>query len=214
MSRARGHIFEPMKTITPPLQTIAAALTLAAALSADGLSAQATGLPTFFAPTRGFGASEIGVSLSRPGGSATGVEGRLGFGLDQADLALRAGYFDPGGAADGTFVAGAEARVPVLGRSADFPLDGALILGFGRHFRSGAEQNFVPVGLSIGRRISLADRSFQLTPYLQPTVIFESDTQFVFGLGVDVAIRGLPEVRVNWGFGDMDGFSVSLFWGR
>ncbi len=203
-----------MKTITPHRRTIASALFLIAALSADGLAAQATGLPTFFAPTRGFAVSELGLSLSRPGGSATGVEGRIGLGLDRADLALRAGYFDPGEGVDGTFVAGVEARVPVLGRSADFPLDGSLILGFGRHFRSGAEQNFVPVGFSLGRRISLADQSFRLTPYLQPTVIFESDTQFVFGLGVDVGMQGLPEVRVNWGFGDMDGFSVGLFWGR
>lgn len=192
--------------------TIASALTLVAALSADGLGAQATGLPTFFAPTRGYAAAEIGATLSRPGGDATGLEGRLGFGLDQADLALRVGYFDPGEGAEGILVAGAEARLPVLGRTADFPLDGALIFGFGRHFRSGAEQNFWPVGLSLGRRISVDRRAFQLTPYLQPTVIFEDSTLFAFGLGVDVAIRGIPEVRVNWGLGDMDGFSVGLFW--
>lgn len=193
---------------------IASALAVAAALSAEGLAAQATGLPTFLAPARAFGAAEMGVTLSRPGGSATGVEGRFGFGLDRADLAIRAGYFDPGENADGIIIGGAEARVPVIGRSADFPLDGALIFGFGRHFSSGSEQNFVPVGLSIGRRISLDGRAFQLTPYLQPTVIFESETVFAFGLGLDVRIQELPEVRVNWGLGDMDGFSVGLFWAR
>lgn len=142
------------------------------------------------------------------------MEGRFGFAIDRADLMLRVGYFDPGKGVDGTLVAGAEARLPVLGHSAAFPLDGALVFGFGRHFRSGAEQNFVPVGLSLGRRITLGRDALRLTPYLQPTVIFESDTRFVFGLGVDVGIGGLPEIRVNWGQGDMDGFSVGLLWSR
>ena len=193
------------------LAAVASALALAAALPAADVAAQATGLPTFFAPTRGFGVAETGFSLSRPGGSATGVEARLGFGLDEADLAIRAGFFDPGGAADGIVVGGAEARLPVLRRSADFPLDGALVFGFGRHFSSGAEQNFVPVGLSLGRRLLLDGPAFQLTPYLQPTVIFTDPNLYVFGLGLDVKIRELPEIRVNWGLGDMEGFSVGVF---
>jgi hypothetical protein len=193
---------------------VAPALLLVLALSADLLSAQATGLPTFFAPTRGFGTSELGVSLSRPGAGATGLEGRFGFALDRADLALRAGYADPGGTADGAFVAGIEARVPVLGRSPTFPLDGALILGVGRSFVSGGGQTYVPIGLTIGRRLALDGSALQVTPYAQPTVVFESDSSFALGLGVDLRIRGIPDIRLDWSVGDLEGFSVSLFWAR
>ena len=64
------------------------------------------------------------------------------------------------------------------------------------------------------RRISLDGNDLQLTPYVQPTVVFESSSLFAFGLGLDVRVRGVPDVRVNWAAGDMDGFSVSLYWAR
>jgi len=195
------------------MATLGAALLfagLASALGAEHASAQATGLPTFFAPTRAFGSSELGVSLSRPGGGATGLEGRFSAALNRADFSLRAGYADGGGSNGGSAVAGAEVRLPVLGRSPTFPLDGALIFGVGRSFDPG--QTIVPIGLSLGRRLELDRGALHLTPYVQPTVIFAGSSDFVFGLGVDVGVRGLPDVRVNWAAGDMDGFSVSLFW--
>jgi len=189
-----------------------AVLMVSTAVVTERVSAQATGMPTFFAPTRGFGSAEVGVTLSRPGGGATGLEGRFGAALNRADLALRAGYADPGENADGSFVAGVEARVPVLGHSSTFPLDGAFILGVGRSFESGDGQTYVPLGLSLGRRLVLDGQALHVTPYVQPTVIFESSSLLTFGLGVDVRIRGIPDVRVNWAAGDMDGFSVSLYW--
>ena len=134
--------------------------------------------------------------------------------MDRADLSLRGGYADPGASADGSFVAGAEARIPLLGLSSSLPLDGALIVGVGRIFEPGGGQTLVPLGLSLGRRLVLDGRALQVTPYVQPTVIFESSSLFAFGLGVDLRIRGVPDIRANWAFGDMDGFSVSLFWGR
>lgn len=189
-------------------------LVLLAISSSAPVAAQATGLPTFFAPTRAFGSSEVGLTLSRPGGDATAVEGRLGAALDRADIAFRGGYLDPGGSADGSFVAGVEARIPVIGRTPSFPLDGSFILGVGRHFVSGGGQTFVPLGLSLGRRLALDGQALQLTPYVQPTVVFADDALFTFGLGVDLRIRGIPEIRVNWAVGDMEGFSLSLFWAR
>lgn len=74
-----------------------------------------------------FRVTELGVTLSRPGGDATALEGRFGAALDRADLALRAGNVDPGRPGNGHFIAGVEARVPVLGHSPTFPLDGAFI---------------------------------------------------------------------------------------
>ena len=182
---------------------------------ADGACAQATGLPTFFAPTRAFASSEVGASLSRPGGDATGIELRLGAALNRTDFAFRLGFIDPGAAADGNWAAGIEARFPVIGRSRSFPLDGSLIVGVGRIFASaGASQTFVPVGLSIGRNLVLGGGALEITPYAQPTVVIADDTLVLLGLGVDLTIRGIPDIRVNWSAGDVDGFSVSLYWRR
>lgn len=175
--------------------------------------AQATRLPTFFAPRRGFGLTELGVTLSRPGGDATTVEARYGAALNRADLALHVGYGDPG-TAESSFLAGAEARIPALRHTDTFPLDGAFILGVGRSFVERGGQTYVPVGLSLGRRLVLDANALQITPYVQPTVIFESSSLFTFGLGIDVRVRGVPDVRVNWAAGDLEGFSVSLFWAR
>jgi hypothetical protein len=194
------------------LERTAVTALLLAALLAEGVAAQATAMPTFFAPTRGFGSWEMGVTLSRPGGGATGLEARYGAALDRADLALRAGYVEPGRAGDGTFAAGIEARVPVLGRTPTFPLDGALILGAGRTLDPG--QTIVPIGLTLGRRILLDGPALHLTPYAQPTVVFASDALFTLGLGVDVHIRGIPNIRVAWALADLDGFSVGAFWPR
>jgi hypothetical protein len=115
---------------------------------------QAGGLPTYFAPTRGFRASELGLTLSRPGGGATAFEGRFG------------------GTGDSGFITGIEARVPVLGHGPAFPLDGAFILGIGRAFDDVAGETFVPVGLSIRRRLLLDRRALHLALYAQPTVIW------------------------------------------
>lgn len=184
------------------------ALLLAAALAAEGTSAQATGLPTFSAPTRGFGSWEAGVTLSRPGSDRTALEARYAAALDRAGLALRGGYID------NAFALGAEVRVPVLGRSTSFPLDGALLLGVGRTIDSGRGETIVPIGLSIGRRIFLDGPALHITPYAQPTVVFVGDALFTLGLGLDVHIRGAPDVRLAWAHGDLDGFSIGLFWPR
>lgn len=187
--------------------------TLLLALTAAAASAQATALPTFHAPTRAFGVSETGVALSRPGGDATGLELRLGVALDEADLAFRGGYVDASGDG-GNWVAGAEGRIPVIGRSSGFPLDGALILGIGRIFAEGGGETIVPVGLTLGRRLYLDGNALVLTPYAQPTVIFVDDELVTIGLGIDIKIGEVPEIRLNWAEGDLDGFSISLFWSR
>lgn len=195
--------------LKPRLPT--AFLLLLAVFTAEGAAAQATAMPTFHAPTRGFGSWELGVSLSRPGGSATGLEARYGVALDRADLGFRAGYVERPGAADGTFALGAEARVPVLGRSPTFPLDGAFILGLG--YLLDPERTVVPLGLSLGRRITL-DPGFHLTPYVQPTVVFVGGADLAVGLGLDLHIRGIPDIRLGWAFVDWDGFSVGAYWPR
>jgi hypothetical protein len=72
----------------------------------------------------------------------------------------------------------------------------------------------VPVGLSLGRRLPLGGNALLLTPYAQPTVIFAGDELMTLGLGIDLRIRDLAEIRMNWGVGDLEGYSISLFWSR
>jgi len=155
------------------------------------------------------------VSVSGASGSGgVGVEGRFGFSLSRADISLRAGYVDNGDAGSGSFVAGAEARVPVIGHDRPLPLDGALIFGVGHSFSDPGGETFVPLGLSLGRRVVVDGNDLQFTPYVQPTVIFKSDSAFGLGLGLDVHIQGAPDIRLNWALGDLKGFALSLFWAR
>ncbi len=60
----------------------------------------------------------------------------------------------------------------MIGRNQSFPLDGALIFGVGHRFADDGGQTMVPLGLSLGRRLVLDGNDLQLTPYIQPTVIF------------------------------------------
>lgn len=194
---------------------IAVTMLFMSVLAAEVVSAQATGTPTFFAPTRGFGNTEVGLSVSGGGGSGgVAAEGRYGFLLSRADISLRAGYVDNDDAGSGSFIAGVEARIPVIGHDLRFPLDGALVLGVGHRFSDPDGETFVPLGLSLGKRIVLDWNDLPLTPYVQPTVIFQDGSKFGFGLGLDVHIQGAPDIRLNWALGDLKGFAVSLFWTR
>jgi hypothetical protein len=38
------------------------------------------------------------------------------------------------------------------------------------------------------------------------------DDPFVLGLGLDLKIRGIPEIRFNSSVGAMEGYSIGLFW--
>lgn len=178
------------------------------------LAAQATGLPTFYAPRRAFGSSELGLTLSRPGGDAIALEGRMGARLERADINFRAGFVDFGGSSYGSVVIGVEARIPAISHGSTFPLDGSFILGAGHRFDPGGGQTFVPLGLSLGRRFNLDGSALQVTPYLQPTMILIDEPFFALGLGLDLRIRGIPEFRFNSSVGDMEGFSIGMFWAR
>ena len=71
------------------LKKILACMLFVAALLAEGVAAQATDTPTFFAPTRGFGDTEVGASVSGGGGGGgVAVEGRYGFSLNRSEMGL------------------------------------------------------------------------------------------------------------------------------
>ena len=194
-----------------------ALLVLVGVCALSQAAGQATGMPSFNAPYRAFTRSEIGLVLSFPNGGGTAFEGVYRMASGKFDLGFRGGMFDPGGAGSTTLLLGAEARERVFTHTVDFPLDGALILGVGGAFVSGSSALFVPVGLSLGRRIDPQGSTVSIVPYVQPTGILvagNGNSQFLFtlGLGADFRLSPRFDARISAGLGDLEGVSLSAVW--
>ena len=190
---------------------------LVSVLLASQAAAQATGMPSFNAPYRAFTRSEIGLVISFPNGGGTAFEGAYRMSSGKFDLGFRGGIFDPGGGISTILLLGAEARQRVVSHTVDFPLDGALVVGIGGWFSSGNSVLFVPVGLSLGRRIDPQGSSVSIVPYVQPTGTLvagsgNSDFLFTLGLGADFRLSPRFDARISAGLGDLEGVSLSAVW--
>ena len=169
------------------LPAVAAALLLVP----GGLAAQSTATAVFEAPYRAFTNYELGGYVTWPSGADWALQGFYRWGWKKNDIGLIGGALDVNGGSRGTL--GADFRSRVITHSKNFPLDGALTLGFGTQFGDGsAAQFFVPIGLSLGRRVLLENSNISFVPYAQPvlTPTFgdNGDLFFTLGLGVDVQI--------------------------
>jgi hypothetical protein len=178
------------------------------------LDAQATGTPTFNAPYRAFTNTEVGVLVSFPTGG-TAFEGEYRLASGSFDIGFKGGLFDPSGPGRAVLLLGTEARTRVLTHTADFPLDGALILGVGGNFVSGNSQLIIPAGLSLGRRID-TQTGVSIVPYVQPTMFIVADggssVQFSLGLGADFRLSHVFDARFSAGLGDVEGVSLGAVW--
>jgi hypothetical protein len=133
------------------------------------------------------------------------------------DIGFRAGMLDSQGPGDAVLLLGAEARQRVITHTPDFPLDGALILGIGGAFVNNNSAVFIPVGLSLGRRIDPKDSKVSIVPYVQPTGLFvaangETDFEFALGLGADFRLSPRFDARISFGLGNLEGVSLSAVW--
>jgi len=190
-----------------------AAGTLALARPAAG---QETGTPVYHAPYRSFATGEMGATISFERSRQTGVEGFYRHGIGPVDVALRGGWMILDEGPDG-FVLGLDGRMPLISEIG-FPLRGALVAGVGLDFRNGTGV-WVPVGLSLGRRLTVEHSVVSLVPYLQPTVFFtsvaEDDVGFGLGLGLDLRLSSAFELRVSGSFGTAAapaGVAVTAVW--
>jgi len=182
--------------------------------------AQATGMPSYNAPYRAFQRSELGAVFSFPNGGGTGFEGMYRYARGTLDLGLRGGIFDPSGAGKAELLVGVEARERVITHTIDFPLDGAIVFGAGASLVSGGSTLFVPVGLSLGRRVDPRGSTVSIVPYVQPTVSFvagsgrTSALEFGFGVGADFRLSRVLDARVSGGLGDhpLTGVSIAAVW--
>ncbi|HEX7024106.1 MAG TPA: hypothetical protein VF187_04730 [Gemmatimonadales bacterium] len=183
--------------------------------AAAPLAAQSTGTPVFHAPYRVFDRYEIGANVSDAGDIA--IEGFYGFSTAGAkwDFSLRAGVQDNGNCCKSGLLAGVDARYRVIDQSEDFPLDGALITGVGGHIASGASRLFIPIGISLGRRVNFSDSNVSLVPFAEPVILpsfgdGDSEVLVALGLGADLRINRRFELRLGIGVGDIENFSIGF----
>ncbi|HEU4697887.1 MAG TPA: outer membrane beta-barrel protein [Gemmatimonadales bacterium] len=191
-----------------------------AALTALPAMAQETATPMYKAPYRGFTNYEFGGDLSFPDGTDFALEGFYQFANGPHDFGLRAGVLKCG---DGCtqFNVGGNFRTRVLRASQQFPLDGALTVGFGGRFGEGQTNFIVPVGVSLGRQLRLENSTVRFTPFIHPVIapVFgdgEDDVDFGVGLGVDIMFSRYLTARVSGGIGDniLQGIGIGLAFTR
>lgn len=190
-------------------------------VTAGVAAAQATGTASFNAPYRVFERHEFGGTLSFNSGDVTGVEGQYRFGYKAFDIGARGGMLLSSG--EDAVILGVEGRGRVLTHTEQFPVDGAIVAGFGVRINGGTGFN-LPVGLSLGRRVDFEDSEISIVPYLQPTLnmVFGenvSGAEFGFGagFGLDARLSRFFDVRLSAGLGTtwaIEGFAVSAVWIR
>ena len=198
-----------------PRKVLTALLLVAAA----PLAAQSTGTPVFHAPYRAFERYEIGANVSDAGNIA--VEGFYGFSHAGAkwDFAIRGGVQDNGNCCKSALLIGLDARYRIIDQSADFPLDGALITGVGAHLADPGSRLFIPIGVSLGRRVNFENSTVSLVPYAEPVILptfgdGDSDVLVALGLGADLRINRRFELRLGIGIGDIENFSIGFSFTR
>lgn len=175
-------------------------------------AAQSTGTPVFMAPYRAFTRSEVGAALSDPG-VGYALQGFYRVGRNRFDIGFTLGFADAKHA-DASVLAGVDLRTRVIDHTEDFPFDGAFVTGIGGSFRDQHTIGFIPIGVSLGRRLELDDSRTSFVPYVQPTLIptfgDDSDVLFSLGFGVDLRAGRTVDIRFSAGLGDIDGVSISI----
>lgn len=179
------------------------------------LGAQATGTPSFNAPYRAFSRSEFGGTLSFPSGANFALEGQYRFGYQEFDVGVRGGLIDFGGGFTRGIV-GVEGRGRVITHTEQFPLDGAVIVGLGGSFGSGNSNGLISGGLSLGRRVDPKGSQVSIVLYGEPTLYLRTsgggNPDFALGLGADLRLSKVFDLRVSVGLGDNEGAAFSAVW--
>lgn len=199
------------------VKSLLAVAALVLVIPAGAVSAQSTATAVFEAPYRAFTNYELGGYITWPSSENWALQGFYRWGWKKNDIGLIGGVVDVADGTRGTL--GADFRARVITHSKNFPLDGAFTLGFGSNFGDGGSAEFfVPIGLSVGRRVLLENSNISFVPFAQPvlTPTFgdNGDLLFTLGFGVDVQISKAVDLRFTAGVGDLDGFGFGVAWTR
>ncbi len=193
--------------------TLALLITTGAASLAGG---QTLGIPVYMAPYRAFSTMELGGMLADPG-PGFALEGAYRYGTGKFDIGIRAGILSVDrtmGGNDSYGLIGADVRFRVIEHSEDFPLDGSFTGGVGGRLGDGS-QLYLPVGLSLGRRIEI-ENGISFVPYFHPVVVptFGDSSEILvgFGFGVDFRVTRSLDLRVSGGLGDIEGVAIGISW--
>ena len=189
---------------------------------APGAVAQTTGTPVFLAPYRAFRSSELGGYFTDPGEGFT-LEGMYRYGKGSSDIGLRVGIGSNdvkvnNGQRSTCFLAGHDFRQRIIQHSESFPLDGALTLGVGGNFGD-INIGFLPVGLTLGRKVDLEGTRTTFTPYFHPVLVQTfgdgpDELLFAIGLGINIEFSPRFDARIGAGLGDYDGISLGISFTR
>jgi len=92
------------------------------------------------------------------------------------------------------------------------------MVGVGAWLGSNGSLFFLPVVLSLGRRINVESSAISIVPYLQPTLTIiggdnaGDDVAFTLGLGADFRFTPRFDGRLSAGLGDLEGVSLGFVW--
>src|SRR6266516_4288405 len=101
-----------------------------------------------------------------------------------------------------------------------FPNPGGTAFEGAYRYASGGSTLYIPVGLSLGRRVDPQGTEVSIVPYAQPTLAFimgsgrPSDLLFALGVGADFRLSRAFDARVSGGLGDhpFEGVSIGAVW--
>ncbi len=195
------------------LRSVVTVITALVITTPGSLIGQSTGTPVYASPYRPFATSETAVTFSDPGpGFALEGSYRARF-RTNLDFGFRGGLSDGGVRNSAGILLGVDTRTRILDHSESFPFDGSLTVGVGIASAGGFTTGFLPVGLTLGRRIVVEGSSLSLVPYVHPVIAPRfgdgHGTDFTLGFGADLRISPRIDLRISGGFGDRDGLALT-----
>jgi hypothetical protein len=182
------------------------------------VAAQTTGTPSFMAPPPPMFVSSVGIY------GTNGNQGR-GYGFEaeyrfvprsrRFDFGFRAGVAHDTANGGTAKLAGIDGRYAFFHESAEFPVDAALTGGVGVRFHLHDNVTLVPVGVTVGRRLTPPSGGVLVTTYMHPKVYYIGGSPsktigFNMGVGLNVLFTRGFELRIGGAVGDYGGFGLGF----
>lgn len=152
------------------------------------------------------------------GGTVLLAQWREALNGPRQQLTLEGGIVD--GPGEAALVLGGSFHYQLRRETADLPFDMVLGGGLGVTTGNGANNVYIPVGVSIGRRLAMRD-GYHITPFVHPRIAFNrassggvrsSETDIELDLGASFELNARMQVRLAIGLADATGVGLSFAW--